>query len=326
MNETKIEWADYTWNPVTGCLHGCKYCYARKIAKRFGGWDYSSGHVRMNIAEDKTYIALDGEVFHNWGCNVYENNGYKVAELEHPYLIERGCKTTKAPYPFGFSPTFHKYRLHEPQEVKKPQRIFVVSMGDLFGEWIPDEWIEEVFNVAMETNHQYLFLTKNPKRYDKAIDYYANEERGLGQEYWDNFWFGTTVTCQEDVHKVSDLLTFPEGHKFLSIEPLLGEVDLTHIGGAFGWGRRDALNGLHYIRANATECGCDWECEKINKLDWVIIGQQTNPDKPPKDEWVQSIIDQCRAANVPVFVKSPLYEKFPIQEWPEGLRKECETL
>lgn len=56
MNKTKIDWCDSTWNPVTGCLHGCEYCYARDIAHRFGGWNYTPGMVRMNIADDKTYI------------------------------------------------------------------------------------------------------------------------------------------------------------------------------------------------------------------------------------------------------------------------------
>ena len=302
MNKTKIDWCDMTWNPVTGCLHGCEYCYAEKIARRFGGWDYSSGHVRMNIAKDKTYIALDGEVFHNWGCNVYENNGHKVAELEHPYLIERGCKTTKAPYPFGFSPTFHRYRLHEPQQVKKPQRIFVVSMGDLFGEWVPDEWIEQVFKACKEApQHKYLFLTKNPGRYEDICDGFPEQAHCL---------YGTTITCQQDIDKI------PNNTRpildFLSIEPLLGAVD---INGGMKWRRE------HYSYIPG-ECVMQPERQSIENhmLQWVIIGQQTNPDKPPKPEWVQSIIDQCRAANVPVFVKSPLYERFPIQEWPEGLK------
>ncbi len=257
MNKTKIEWADYTWNPVTGCLHGCEYCYAHRIAQRFG--------------------------------NRYMPYGNGVNVLNEPFDGERGVD----PYPYGFEPTFHKYRLDEPQKVKKPSKIFVVSMADLFGDWVPDEWIEEVFNACQKADwHKYLFLTKNPKKYSKiyrsALDY-----------RW-NMWFGTTVTDENSfVVKTAELYRntgeyFPKSkraNRFLSIEPLIGEIKEMFL-----------RNSLHHA-------------------DWIIIGQQTGPGAvPPKDEWVQSIIDQCRAADVPVFVKSPLYEKFPIQEWPEGLR------
>lgn len=309
MNKTKIEWTKgpngepgYTWNPVTGCLHGCEYCYARRIANRFKGWTDSEGDTHYD-----TILTTDN----------------LIRELQEPLYIapkERLGKWPKAPYPYGFIPTFHRYRLDEPQQVKNPSKIFVCSMADLFGDWVPDEWIERVFNVAMETNHQYLFLTKNPKRYNAAIEYFANEERGyaLSEGYWDNFWFGTTITSQEDICRIPDLLKFPEGHKFISIEPLLEPVDLTRID----------LGGNTWINALTG----DWKCyhpyggvktieKSRQRIDWVIIGQQTGPGAiPPKPEWVQSIIDQCRAARVPVFVKSPLYEKFPIQEWPEGLR------
>jgi protein gp37 len=280
-----IEWCDYTWSPITGCLHGCEYCYARRIANRFGMPQY------------------DNE------CHVYTGKAKCYDDAVHT-----------GPFPWGFAPTFHKYRLDEPQKIKKPSKIFVCSMADLFGDWVPDEWIERVFNVAIETNHQYLFLTKNPKRYNAAIEYFANEERGyaLSEGYWDNFWFGTTITSQEDIYRIPDLLKFPEGHKFISIEPLLEPVDLTRID----------LGGNTWINALTG----NWKCyhpyggvktieKSRQRIDWVIIGQQTGPGAvPPKVEWVQSIIDQCRAVDVPVFVKSPLYEKFPIQEWPEGLK------
>ena len=130
MNKTKIDWCDSTWNPVTGCLHGCEYCYARGIANRFG-----FGAYEPNIAER--------------------------------VLIETAISAgKKIPYPFNFDPTFHKYRLNEYQN-KKGRNIFVCSMADLFGEWVPDEWIEDVFEACEKApQHNYLFLTKNPFRYE----------------------------------------------------------------------------------------------------------------------------------------------------------------
>ena len=217
-----IEWCDFTWNPVTGCLHGCEYCYAKRM-------------------------------YHQ--------------------------------YNRSFEPMFNPSKLDEPAKTKKPQRIFVVDMGDLFGEWVPDEWIEEVFKACEEApQHKYLFLTKNPDRYCDLYDY---AELTSGS----NFWYGSTITKTTDNFAFDKSATKPDNNYFLSVEPLLGEVSI--------------------------------DTYFLKRIRWVIIGQQTGPGAvPSKPEWVQSIIDQCRAAGVPVFVKSPLYEQFPIQEWPEGLKGE----
>ena len=190
MNNSKIEWCDMTWNPVTGCLHSCEYCYARGIARRFSGcYDPVSD---QNIKQNE--------------------NG--IISLEHVgrtfYKTKKG-KIMPAPYPFGFAPTFHRYRLDEPQRVKKQQNIFVCSMADLFGEWVPDIWIEAVFEAcAAAPWHRYLFLTKNPRRYCELA------QSGLLPD-GKNFWWGTTATTADSPFWSS------EGHNtFLSIEPILG--------------------------------------------------------------------------------------------------------
>ena len=127
MNKTKIEWCDSTWNPVTGCLHGCEYCYARRIAERFGGCD----------------------------------NPIDSRELLQPMTItRRNGKAVDAPFPFGFEPTLLRYRLEEPQHIKEPQTIFVGSMADLFGRWVPTRWIVEVLDAcAAAPQHRYMFLS-----------------------------------------------------------------------------------------------------------------------------------------------------------------------
>ena len=124
MNKTKIEWCDYTWNPVTGCKHECEYCYARRIAKRFGGYDGYGCEADADTVEH---------------AHIYD--------LKEPAYIKRGerGKITNAPYPFEFEPTLHRYRLFKPTTLKEPQTIFVCSMADLFGSWVADKWIEEVF-------------------------------------------------------------------------------------------------------------------------------------------------------------------------------------
>ncbi|MDR0472328.1 MAG: phage Gp37/Gp68 family protein [Treponema sp.] len=169
MQKTKIEWCDYTWNPVTGCLHNCPYCYARKVAKRFG----------------KNYIGPDA-IF-----TLDKRDGF---------------------YPFGFAPTFHRYCLNGPQFIKTPKNIFVCSMADLFGRWVPDEWILRVFSACAEApQHRYLFLTNNPSRYEKDIENILPNDR---------FWFGTTVTNEKTSYYFSN-----SHNTFLSIEPIQSDFN-----------------------------------------------------------------------------------------------------
>jgi len=254
MQKTKIDWADMTWNPVTGCLHDCEYCYARVIANRFGGrWI-------QNIVE-----------------NVKQDDGnLRELGIPLPYQVKKGAFLCNATYPFAFSPTFHRYRLGEPAKIKKPQNIFVCSMADLFGEWVPAEWINAVFEACGKApQHRYLFLTKNPKRYCEILQ----------EETADNLWFGTTITnCSE-----TNIFCSNMDNTFVSIEPLQSEIKKID----------------HYLK-------------------WVIIGTETGNRKGkviPKREWIESIVDECRRANTPIFMKNSLRDiwKEPlIQEYPWG--------
>jgi protein gp37 len=197
MNKTSIEWCDYTWNPVTGCLHGCPYCYARKIAERFTG--------------------------------------------------------SKA-WPQGFKPMFHPERLNDPAKMKKPQTIFVCSMADLFGEWVPDLWINLIFaEIQKAKQHTYIFLTKNPSRYLKIPGTYFSK----------NLWFGTTVTGIGDIDRVYELQKLPAYiNKFISFEPLLAVIP--HL---------DLI-------------GSPFEEPSIKQ---VIVGAQTNPSVEVTPEMMQPI-------------------------------------
>lgn len=177
MNKTKIEWCDSTWNPITGCLHGCEYCYARRIAERFG----------KNYA-DLSYSAV--------------KHGLHVLDT----------KFDDTPYPFGFKPTFHAYRLND-CATKKGRNIFVCSMADLFGEWVPDSWIEEVFAACEKSpQHRYLFLTKNPQRYGELAQAGKLPQR-------ENMWYGYSATTEN--HKE---WWNPNWNIFASVEPLLESI------------------------------------------------------------------------------------------------------
>ena len=153
MNKTKISWCDYTWNPVVGCKHGCKYCYAERINNRF------------------KYI------------------------------------------PKWSEPEFYPKRLIEPLD-KKGVKIFVGSMCDLFGGWIPSVWIIRIIDICnYSPQHEFMFLTKNPIRYNEF-------------DFPENCWIGATVE-QLDIkgmERFEDIVEVKtSARKFLSIEPILGD-------------------------------------------------------------------------------------------------------
>ncbi len=250
MNNTKIEWCDSTWNPVTGCQNDCECCYARRIAGRFGGYDprYSTGFTELN-------------------------GNYTLGVSEKKYIRRMNGKVTYAPYPFDFEPTFHRYLLNKPREWRKPRTIFVCSMADLFGDWVPDEWIEQVFNACKKApKHKYLFLTKNPKRYCDLIEQGEGLYGNLPAA--NNMWFGTTITS------VTDLIFWGDGwNTFISIEPLLTDF-------------KEAKTAFSKM-----------------SIKWIIIGAETGNRKDkvvPEKEWIDNICRAADNAGLPVFMKNSL--------------------
>ena len=240
MKQTKIDWADSTWNPVTGCLHGCEYCYARGIATRFG-----------------------------WHANEPDINERVLYEMP----VSGG---RKVPYPFDFQPTFHQYRLGEPAAWTKPRTIFVCSMADLFGDWVPDEWIREVFEACgAAPQHRYMFLTKNPKRYA--------ELRAKGIRPPANSWIGTSATTDAEAKEQTFALSEcwnVNANWFVSVEPILEPIS------------SEALQDL-------------------GAMHWVIIGAETGNSKNkviPERKWVDEIVDACAKVGTPLFMKASLRE------------------
>lgn len=269
---TKIDWCDSSWNPVTGCFHGCKYCYARRIAKRFG----THGENLLDVVGDSIEY-IDG----------YRGIRELKNQLSEVYYDYDGYSHAKpSPYPYDFEPTFHRYRLDEPRHWTKPRAIFVCSMADLFGEWVPDEWIVDVLNACRAApQHRYLFLTKNPGRYD------ALEEAGIITPEDENFWLGSTVT---DMNR--DLMHWDTAlHTFQSCEPMLAP-----------WPPAGKPN------------------EKFRGVwpEWVIFGAETGNRKGkviPGKEWIDNAVEMCRNIGAKVFMKESLRqimgEDF-IQEFP----------
>ena len=184
--QSRIEWTESTWNPVTGCTKispGCKHCYAERMARRLQAM----------------------------GQPNYSN---------------------------GFNPTIHERTLDLPLSWKKPQRIFVNSMSDLFHKDIPDEFILKIFDV-MKRAHWHLFQVLT-KRSERLL------ELNPRLQWADNIWMGVTVENQDCAFRIEHLRRTDALTKFLSMEPLLGPVnnlDLSNIdwvivGGESGPGAR----------------------------------------------------------------------------------------
>ena len=274
MDKTKIDWCDSSWNPVTGCLHGCEYCYARGIAERFRG--------KGDLRDAGTGFWLDAETF-EVSKGVYETKDpLTTGGKPEPFEPYNGKVT---PYPFGFAPTFHRYKL-EDYANKTGRNIFVCSMADLFGKWVPDSWIEAVFDACRKApQHNYLFLTKNPERYIEL-------KKSGKITRTDNFWFDSSVTNSNDRYA---WFGDREGiHWFLSMEPILEDL----------W-------QLDTVMA---------------KPDWIIVGAETGRRKNkvvPERVWIENLLEECRKYEIPIFMKSSLSEIWGeplIQEFPDGLK------
>lgn len=255
LNRSKIEYCDHTWNPITGCRHNCEYCYARRMVARF------TGDIRLNKMAKKEYSLVDAA-----------DGGEDLYILDTPMLNETGKPLI---YPFGFAPTLHRYRMDIPGKLKMGNNIFVGAMADMFGSWVPDKWLSDIFNICRKYPiHNYLFLTKNPDRYvGLCLKELLPEHK--------NMWYGATVTnsCQAYTAEAAMQDMPSEAHAFLSIEPILEDVS-----GALG-----------ITIANFT--------------DWVIIGAETGNGKGrviPEKGWIDSIVKQCDSVKIPVFMKESL--------------------
>ena len=171
MSNTKIEWTDKTWNPITGCTKcspGCENCYAIKMAQRLAG-----------------------------RC------GYPADEPFRPGIL-------------------HEDKLSMPSQWKKPQMVFVCSMGDLFHEDVAPRCLSLVMDaIRRAPQHTYQILTKRPERMAK----YFSDTAHLCRNY-DNVWLGVTVCNQAEVdEKIPVLRGIPATVRFVSVEPMLESID-----------------------------------------------------------------------------------------------------
>lgn len=269
---SNIGWTDATLNGIAGCndlSSGCKNCYAREMTGR------------LEAMGQPKYTGL--------------------TVLQGSHRVWTG------------KINFDEKALLAPLKRKKPTRYFVNSMSDLFHKNVSDEIIDKHFAVfALCPQHQFQILTKRPERQmeymqsrAKSVEYWESAARGFGYTFkWTNLdgkemstcpfplknvWLGTSTENQATAdERIPFLLQTPAAVRFISAEPLLGEINIW----AFLRGkiRDESLVALRSI--------------PMPGLDWVVVGAESGSEARPMElDWLLGIVNQCKTAKVPVFVK-----------------------
>jgi len=206
---------------------------------------------------------------------------------------------------------FDEKSLGQPLLWHKPKRIFVNSMGDIFHKNVPTKWIDDVLEIISACpQHTFMILTKRPelieeKLYGVTID---NPCRELGGgDYLPNLWLGVSVEDQKTAdERIPLLLQTTAAHRFISVEPMLGEVDIMHT--VWNHTPESAITPHMKIYDKTT-----MQAPLLPGINWVICGGENGPGaRPIHPDWVNNLYDQCSCASVPFFFKGwgehlPLY-------------------
>ncbi len=219
----------------------------------------------------------------------------------HLRMAHRLSKNSKIPMAkqVGYSgriPYLDLEELWAPLRQKKPTRIGVQFMGDLFHESLSPEMIQDVlWNIQRCGWHKFFILTKRPDRLKEFFE---------GAPPLDNLWLGVSIEDQATANeRIPILLQIPAAHRWVSCEPALGGVNLR--GGNYG---PDWLEG--WDTETVASYDSRGECYpsplqvQTEKIDWVVCGGETGPGaRPMHPDWVRSVRDECQAAGVPFFFK-----------------------
>lgn len=261
---TKIEWTDVVWNPLAGCTWastGCDHCYAAVMARRLEFMAQADLTAGRDPGRKRKYIGI-----------THKNKAGRIM--------------------FNGRVNLDPEAIDEPLRWRKPRRVFVNSMSDLFHKDVPYAFIRKVWlNMLATPQHTYQVLTKRPERMAEVVAQLVEEgwQQALPKAF--NIWLGTSVENQEQADaRIPWLLKTPAHVRFLSCEPLLGAVDLS------AW----MVASGQYEKA-------EWMLAKYGSsqpLDWVIVGGESGPGaRPMHPDWARSLRDQCQAGGVSYFFK-----------------------
>ena len=239
-----------------------------------------------------------------------------------------------------FAVTVHPDRLGEPAAWKKPQRVFVCSMGDLFHSDVSPDFLLRVFGrMNAYTQHTFLVLTKRP---DNALQFCR--EYGLvpsefgpspSGNYWPaNVWAGVTAENQEIAdERIPILMQIPAAVKFVSVEPMIGPVDITRylqLTGDNGGFEHFEKHGWGFDEWSGGAIGRGDSCyDPQPGLDWIICGgESAQKARQMQLGWAESLHDQCKTAGVSFFMKQmsgrrkaereAIPAHIDVQQFPEG--------
>lgn len=242
-NNSHIEWTDTTWNPLAGCTRaspGCDNCYAAVMALRLEAMALADIEAGRDSGAKRKYIGV-------------------------------AKRTASGRVAFNGAINLDEAALDEPRTWRKPRRVFVNSMSDLFHDGVDPGFVYQVFKVMAETpQHTYQVLTKRPQNIMPYMKLYGIGGATPHAYLWPaNVWIGTSVENQDAAWRVDELRKVPATVRFISGEPLLGPVTVN-------------LSGIH----------------------WLIVGGESGPRaRPMHPQWARSLRDQAQAAGVPFFFK-----------------------
>lgn len=290
-----IEWTDATFNPWIGCTKvspACDHCYAaRQDAHRKWtpeGW----GGPRRRTSEAlwKGPEKWDAQPFAEcMGC------GWR-GEVREGVLRDSPAGFDRDPGAVRCCP-----HCREPLLKEARRRVFCASLADVFDNQVPDEWRRDLFDLIANTpNLDWLLLTK---RIGNAEAMMRRALQDDGPDFpWANVWLGATVVTQEEADRdVPKLLAVPARVRFLSVEPMLGPVDLSR----WLWqccGDMQPGNDRGVLGQEPERC-CG-NPEPLDAVHWVIAGGESGPGaRPMHPDWACSLRGQCAAAGVPYLHK-----------------------
>lgn len=300
---TGISWADSTFNSWMGCTKvspACDQCYAERDTKRFGRVEWGAGkpRVRTSATNWKLPLKWNREPF----CQCYACGWRGAMKNTEGRACVRVCPSCDAP------------------EIKPARRrVFCASLADWLDNEVPIEWLVDLLDLIRLTPHlDWLLLSKRIGNWHMRLTVaHQHVVRSMGggtaaqsnSPLWSlgiwiqdwlageapaNVWLGATVIDQaESDRDVPKLLHTPAQVRFLSIEPMLGEIDLRRY--FFGHCPEHDFPGGFCLQRHHSG---------VQHLHWVICGGESGPNaRPMHPKWVRSLHDQCAAAGVPFMLK-----------------------
>jgi protein gp37 len=284
---TKIEWADETFNPWIGCTKvgpGCDHCYAeammdhRRHVVEWGRDGTAGTRQRTTPANWRKPVTWNNHA----GININAWQGFKRA---NPGLTDEEMQAAG------------------PIKPRRP-RVFCASLADVFDTDVPPEWRADLFGLIAKTPYlDWLLVTKRIGNAARMLPWMTDPEKhGTDPcEPWSHVWLGITVVNQEEAQRdIKKLIGTPATKRFLSVEPLLGPINIAP------WLERgdSGMDDDPLARSMLRQAERDGHAWIRPALDWVIVGGESGPKaRPMHPDWVRSLRDQCAATKAPFFFK-----------------------